>query len=870
MKKEKKSNVALNILKFIGKVFLVLLLVLVIWICFSIFNKKPIESVIPREYAAYIQTDSAIKAFDPILDLEAIDIFLSSKDFSSLRGTFIDFRKSSLRKNPLARLCLNRKICAGYYPDTKEYVAVINMGFLSSFTRLSKFILPSLSIKDLNFIKNKDFYFFSYGQGDSKLYLKPCKNLVVITSSVEKLYSSFSKNYREDYTKEDLETIKSKTGSKIKIVVDAEKLIKMLEGSNDLVKKFVPLTQSNRLSMINFNLTDSQINISGEIPFKPVNGDSVTLKEASMPALVSKLPNIVQYYTIFNIGTVENIRDTLIPVISEKNSNPWEKAEPLCKTFFNLSLEEMLCSWTGKEYALLGIEGLNEPVFALQINDEKKRQEIFEKVINSIIIKDDTSLILNGVRLPKLMLPDFLQGLLGVFNINLPSPYYMVIDNYIYFCMSPEPLSAIFTSSNENKKISKNPNWLAASDKQKMDTSLSLFYDLERSVPFFLQNNSQMSQVLQLYSVGLCNLRLKDNAVSFSLQACSRKAGDLRAVPGFPIKLEGKSDYKLYSGTGKKADRIFWLENSKNIKAMNVSSMEIQKFELDSESWIIEEKNPKSENALWALTKDGTVYIFNKNLDDTEKKIFITGKTPASGPASYEDGIVFTTTENELCFVDSKGLITEVEIPSSAAIKNTPSVCGKTVALYEKSFKGKIYVYEDKVLINNNKPLEISGIAYGSPAIIKKNDSTYISFVTQKGTLYLWENLKPVTSFENELESIFYTNVVSNGNYFFALSDNGRIFRLSTEGRILSVIIPNAKTRLGYLYADSPQKNDICNIYIGLDGNLIYGFSEKLELLSGYPLAGCGKPAFADINGDHNSDTFVLTLDNTLNAWNLR
>ena len=40
--------------------------------------------------------------------------------------------------------------------------------------------------------------------------------------------------------------------------------------------------------------------------------------------------------------------------------------------------------------------------------------------------------------------------------------------------------------------------------------------------------------------------------------------------------------------------------------------------------------------------------------------------------------------------------------------------------------------------------------------------------------------------------------------------------------------------------------------------------------MAGYPLAGCGKPAFADINGDHYADTFVLTLDNKLNAWNLR
>ena len=63
---------------------------------------------------------------------------------------------------------------------------------------------------------------------------------------------------------------------------------------------------------------------------------------------------------------------------------------------------------------------------------------------------------------------------------------------------------------------------------------------------------------------------------------------------------------------------------------------------------------------------------------------------------------------------------------------------------------------------------------------------------------------------------------------------------------------------------------DMNNIYLTTDGNVIYGFNENLELLSGFPLAGCGAPIFTDVNGDRILDCLVQTIDKKINAWNLR
>ena len=65
-------------------------------------------------------------------------------------------------------------------------------------------------------------------------------------------------------------------------------------------------------------------------------------------------------------------------------------------------------------------------------------------------------------------------------------------------------------------------------------------------------------------------------------------------------------------------------------------------------------------------------------------------------------------------------------------------------------------------------------------------------------------------------------------------------------------------------------RKDNAGIFICPDANTLYGFTENLELISGFPLVGYGIPAFADINGDKNLDCITITIDKKLNAWNLR
>ena len=58
-------------------------------------------------------------------------------------------------------------------------------------------------------------------------------------------------------------------------------------------------------------------------------------------------------------------------------------------------------------------------------------------------------------------------------------------------------------------------------------------------------------------------------------------------------------------------------------------------------------------------------------------------------------------------------------------------------------------------------------------------------------------------------------------------------------------------------------------IFVSGEGNSIYGFNSKLELLPEFPVAGYGNPVFVDLNGDLKKDCLAITFDNTLSAVNV-
>ena len=895
-KSKKKSSPFGTFLKVVGIILLVVIVALAAWILYSGLNKKKSLSLLPSSYGLYLHTDSVWEALNPLLDLQAADILLATEEFSSFRALFMELRQSELRNNKLLAIAAARPVDLGIYftaGNKIDFVAVVDMGFFSAATRLAKLWVGKLPLGEafpqgITMVQGNNGYHFELTADFGSLYFKNYYNTVIVSSNRELFYKAVQGNNDLMYTSQELALLNQKTENPVQIVADANTLALSTTENSPALKKITQLIHQDSKAHVSFGITDKEINVKLQIPLDLANNQTISKelegtkallsKDSSLPLLLSQLGNNIQYYTILNIGSLEQLKDAAFPLLPSSLDAPnlWTTGTSLSTNFFGVNLEELVFSWTGQECAILGIEGLKDPVIALEVKDENMRQFIFNQLFASIIFKDDTSLILNGMRLPRLQLPAFLQGILKLLNLNLPNPYYMVHKGFIYFSESPESLSALFTSMQSGQRLSNNEGWKIVAENHKKETSVSLFYDLEHETPFFLRGDNVVVQILELYAMGLLDLQLQDNTLICQLSATARPSGQLRSLPGFPLELEGRAA-QIHKVQGKNSKHLFWVENNNTLKILDIASMNVTKKEFRSPILVAPAADNSAGAAIWVVTAEGAAYLLTTNLADAPNFPQLTGGTPVTYPVATEWGLMQPMDDDSICFVSPKGEVNKLQLELAGSIMAPPNILKTDAAFYDKGFSGGLLLVDTKqqnLLFRH----QVFGIAYGSPALLESKKTKYMGFITQAGRLSLWQfaenkgqkdaSLQQIL--DSTLKGVFFTNLVSNGNYFFALSSEGQLFRIATDGNIISVKIPNVTARNGTITIIPNEKTGAQNIYLGVDGNVIYGFNENLELLQGFPLAGSGVPIFVDANSDGKEDCLALTIDNKLNGWNLR
>ena len=860
---------------------LALVLLLAAWLGFSTVNRAKALSVLPTGGGLYLHTESLWNAVNPLMDLQAADLLLSDPAFAQLahfRSTFMQFRASPLRSNRLVALLASRRVDVALYggeDGARSFVAAIDMSYLSAFTRTAPLYAALLRVQGLTYVPDSTPSYFYYAADGVELYAKPVKNLLVISSDYKLFKYAVLADNAAFYGQKERALLSERPAQSVRVLADAKQLAALSQAAESpLLGQLLPLLAPDSLTMLSFNITDAEVQVTARVPLSEAAAEQPLLARAStMPPLLARLGDTVQYYTILNAGSLSELKAAVFPYLPlEKDADAlWRKADSTCRTLFSLSLDEILFSWSGTEFAAFGIEGQPMPVFAVQVRDEAKRAAIFNKVLASFLIKDDTSLILDGVRLPRIAVPAFIGSLLALFDVAVPAPYYLVSDGYIYFSVAPESLSAVHTAMQSGRRLTKHANWRAVSADQRNEASVSLYYNLERSVPFFLRSDALYAKVLQLYTIGRADLRLRNGEAVIQLHAAARRAGDVRALSGFPMALEGRATSPLVLEPGKNPAVIFWLEDGVNLRSLELSGMERRTFALGDEGMICAASEPVHKTGVvWAVTSQGAVYLLDRTLEMLPAFPVLTGETPAAAPVGYGSSLLIPLQDGNLCQVDGDGRVGIIELPVTGSLRAAPAVLGKTAAVYDKSFLGKLFLIEDGVCTNADSPIAVAGIAFGSPALLKKGASTYMAFVTQAGSLSVWQDGTLASGFPLQLDGVFSKNVVASGSYFYALSEDALLYRIGIDGSVLSVAVPDGTAKNGFLAAAEPNHNGVCNVYVCPDANVIYGFSSNLELLSGFPLAGWGEPVFADANGDRSADCFALTLDNTLAAWNVR
>jgi hypothetical protein len=178
---------------------------------------------------------------------------------------------------------------------------------------------------------------------------------------------------------------------------------------------------------------------------------SILERNSPAPGLTALLPAETQYGTVLSAGTLRELYNAAAVCSGPEFETAMRRADRSSRLHLGLTLEELLFSWTGEEFAVFGMEGRPSPVYVVQFKDERKREEIFSRAFRTVAVNENIRLNLDGVRIPRVEVPEFLRALLRLWNIRIPSPYYTVRDGYLFVSESAETLLAAIREIQKNE-----------------------------------------------------------------------------------------------------------------------------------------------------------------------------------------------------------------------------------------------------------------------------------------------------------------------------------------------------------------------------------------------------------------------------------
>ncbi len=828
-KKRRKSFFA-RFLAFIVFFVVVIVCMTVGWILYARIDRVSPFSVISRDFSLLVHTNNVYKSVNSILDLHTADRLLEDKPFSDYKKTFSDLRQSPLRLNKYVRLAASCRADVALYRNMNgqyNMQAVADVGIYSALTRAVSFLYSNVSrfsfarIKDLSYVKSGRYFVYTVHDKEkgtsTDVYFCIHKNLVLISLNPDQLTGALAFDHLSEYNENIINTIEEKTHYSFKIVTGAKK-IALQSGleSNPMLTGMVSVLSEEDEAVFDVNIGDDDFFVQAHFPLESSALQTSSLapllsRKTSKLSMLSRFTNDVQYYTLLNIGSLEDIKNAIFPVVQESVdvNSIWEQGQSYSHKLFKSSIEDLLFSWTGREFAVLGIEGSDVPVFVLQIGDEAERKKAFKTLEKSILIKTKSNLIVDGVRLPCIQMPAFFSKLLHLFKIELPKPYYLVYEGYIYFSESPENLAILYNRYRKDELLSKSDIWKRVSEKQENKVGIGLYYNLARSVPFFLKADNAMTKLFKLYNIGRCDFAFDGDEMTCLLHACAIETCNDNLVQGFPVPMERESDYVLYeSGTssaGRKSDCVFWVEDDRIIKSLGLSSLSLNRLIMDSRCYICPCKYPcRDDGALWAVTDKGNVYLLTSEL----------------------------------------GIVTGFPVKISGSPSGVLVSSGTSITIKPKV--GMSYIVKDTG--------SVSEIVSSAGETDGWGTLEWSAYIKNKGISYPDDDLCCIARMSD-----------SGKEMFFALGQEGMVYKMQEGETYSSVQISALKeSNEMQIFAEKGR------VYVSGSSNMIFAFNQNLELVSGFPVTGRGRPVLSDIDGDGVKECVVLGGDKKVYAWKIR
>jgi hypothetical protein len=538
------------------------------------------------------------------------------------------------------------------------------------------------------------------------------------------------------------------------------------------------------------------------------------------------------------------------------------------------------------------MEGRPHPVYAIQIADERKRQQVFDKAFKSIALNEDVRLNLDGRRIPRIEVPEFLQRLLQKWDLFLPSPYYIVYRDFLFASESAEALLAAVRAMQRNDVLPKTAVWRNIAGGKTTASAFSLYYSLDLSMPFFLRRATPLSGFLSVYRQGLARMSFNRGVVDIALSLVPGSGSGVTLVNGYPLDIEGRPSNRVYGAGSGENSRIFFTSGG---SAISLNTADNSTYELSGQGmhWVIPAEGTGGRKAkgvtnapnAWVVGDRGRVTLVDGDMEPAQGFPVLTGLRLSSPPAAYEGKLYLCDEEGNIHTVDENGELGVWESSFIAAVRSPPSFLSVTrrggaityAAVYPKSFFGEIWLLDADGKALPNWPASIStdsntGIGFGSPLLFTHNNRVLVAFVNQAGELLLYdENAVPVPPFPLNLNGVFYIQPVFDGEFLWLASADGTFFRVDLEGEVLYQRIAGFSVmEEGHITIFDSNGDKVPEVFIAGEGNALHAYTRNFRSLEGFPLPVWGKVFSVPVQGSRKAEIFGMGMDRRLYRWQFR
>jgi hypothetical protein len=866
-------------------ILLVILLLPLVYIGTALIGRVSPGEAIADSYSLYLRVPNLVKLARGLLSHETLPDILSYPELAPAIPAIRWLEEKSILKNPFTGFFFRGSLEAALFPDNRLLLAW-DSRFLSPLLRLLPALSGHITVPGLYYVQGGKNSRFEYRPpGRNTLFIGPWHNLLIVSNDSAVFESVLAGRARDGDLRGSGEK-PTRAKDYDAVLLASPDLLKGILSKQDpriaSVLRYVDFPEPVEISL---SLASNKLELHAAAPARTQNTALRVFldHDSPAPALAGLLPAATQYSTILSAGTLERLYEAAAVFSGPELESAKNRAGSSSRLYLGMSLEELLFSWTGEEFAVFGMEGRPSPVYAVQIQDEKKRQEVFDRAFQTLVVNENIRLNLDGVRIPRIELPDFLRSFLRLWNIRIPSPYYTVRDGYLLVSESAETLLAAVREIQKNETLPKTAVWRELAKSGSGGSSFNLYYSLDTSLPFFLKGNTMLSAIFGLYRQGLVQLGFEGGNIGLSLSVIPGSGGGLIPVPGYPLELGGKLGNRIYGILPGKAEENRLLLTRDNtailLKPQDNSFLE---FDAGSPLWFIPAEGlgarRSGDNAAWVVSVQGRVTLVNEKMEPQRGFPLITGLRLSAPPASRGGNLYLCDEDGRVHVVDSRGGVSSWETVFAAAIRSPPSFLslskpGKTyTAVYPKSFFGEIWLLDAAGKALPGWPVPVSGIAFGSPLVFLRDNKVFTAFITQAGELSVFdEAAAAIPAFPLKLEGVFFKQPVFDGEFLWLVSSDGDLFQISLDGTVLYQRIPRLSVKEeGYITALDVTGDKIPEIFITGDGNALYGYTRNFSSLNGFPLPLWGRPFFGDLNGDGNLECAGAGLDNRLYRWQFK